>query len=109
MRCRAPEISRSNFISIVLRLRKIHSSWCCWLRSPSSEGTSRRDTTCAAFCADMLRRSSSAFFSSVLRYVANLGLGPDFMCISLYLWAGGETAAGVWPQGASYDLTQTPH
>src|SRR5579883_2704393 len=66
-------------MSIVLRFRKIHSSWCCWLRSPSSEGISSRATTWAAFCADMLRRISSALLSRTFRYVANLGLGPDFI------------------------------
>ena len=67
MRRKASSTSRRSFRSSVLRLRKIHSSWLCWLRSPSSEGTSRRATIWAAFCALMLRRRSSAFRLRALR------------------------------------------
>src|SRR6266446_716553 len=60
-RISASSTSRSRLFSRLLRLRNSHSSWLCWLRSPESDGSSRRDTKAAAFSADIRRRSSFAF------------------------------------------------
>src|SRR5262245_40664946 len=60
-RISASSTSRNKLFSRLLRLRNSHSSWLCWLKSPESDGSSRRDTTAAAFSADIRRRSSLAF------------------------------------------------
>src|ERR1043166_4625651 len=60
-RISAASTSRSKLFSRLLRLRNSHSSWLCWLRSPESDGSSRRPTKAAAFSADIRRRRSLAF------------------------------------------------
>src|SRR5580704_1181845 len=59
-RTSASSTSRRRVFSRLLRFRNSHSSWLCWLKSPESDGSSRRETIAAAFSADILRRSSCA-------------------------------------------------
>src|SRR6516164_6540267 len=59
----------------------------------------------------MLLRISSALFSSALRYVANLGLGPDFIVNTLFLFLIGSTFECRRPglsRVRGYDADPTP-
>src|SRR6266568_727176 len=92
-RISASSTSRSRVFSRLLRFRNSHSSWLCWLKSPESDGSSRRETMAAAFSADILRRSSLAFSRNALR----LRSAPVFVSLLFIEFMGCRSSNGPPP------------